>query len=199
MNWRLVEFIGSWPTFELLPKPNLPEIAMVGRSNVGKSTLINSLCGDHKLARVSSTPGKTQEFVFFEIDRKLLLVDLPGYGYARVSKSLKGGWEEIETYLLERVGAVLLLIDSRHGLTPLDEQFLQWLTFHQRPHRVVLTKSDKLTRSQLLQMSQKISQNMTYPVMSVSSKQPPSVELFSKQVEALMSELGRHPKTRTLP
>lgn len=126
----------------------LPEIALVGRSNVGKSSLINNLLRNPRLAKTSSTPGKTQSINFFCIDEMLGLVDLPGYGYAKVPKQMRGNWgETIEHYLQSRshLNLILLLIDSRRDLTEEDLAFVQWAQFHHKPLLFVLTKSDKVT------------------------------------------------------
>jgi GTP-binding protein len=132
------------------PRENLPEIAVVGRSNVGKSSLINSLTGQDGLARTSRTPGRTRLVNWFEIDGKFHLVDLPGYGYAAVSRDMRESWRPlIESYLSDRktLTGVLLLIDVRRG--PQDEEldFVPWLEAKQIPIVVALTKCDKLPKN----------------------------------------------------
>lgn len=132
------------------PKPALPAIAMVGRSNVGKSSLINRLLQRKALARTSSTPGKTATLNFYRVNRAFDLVDLPGYGYAEVSKSKKAQWAQmIETYLQEctTLHGVIQLIDLRHPPTDLDVQMFEWLQAEGIPTTVVATKADKLGRS----------------------------------------------------
>lgn len=132
------------------PRENLPEIAVVGRSNVGKSSLINSLTGQDGLARTSRTPGRTRLVNWFEVDGKFHLVDLPGYGYAEVSRDMRESWRPlIESYLSDRktLAGVLLLIDVRRG--PQDEEldFVPWLEAKQIPIVVALTKCDKLPKN----------------------------------------------------
>ncbi|HEY2867806.1 MAG TPA: ribosome biogenesis GTP-binding protein YihA/YsxC [Pyrinomonadaceae bacterium] len=130
----------------------LPEIAFLGRSNVGKSSLINSLLGRRGLARTSNTPGRTQSINFFLINDAFYFVDLPGYGYAKVSKSMRQDWGKMaEDYLSERTNLVLCiqLIDARHDPTELDRELNDWLAFHRKPNIVVATKSDKLSSNQL--------------------------------------------------
>lgn len=128
------------------------EIAFLGRSNVGKSSLINSLLQRKGLARTSNTPGRTQSINYFLINDAFYFVDLPGYGYAKVSKSMRSDWGTMaEEYLSEREQLVLCvqLIDSRHEPTRLDLQLNEWLNFNGKPHIAVATKSDKLTANQL--------------------------------------------------
>jgi GTP-binding protein len=130
----------------------LPEIAFLGRSNVGKSSLINSLLERKGLARTSNTPGRTQSINFFLVNDKFYFADLPGYGFAKVSKAMRADWRKMaEEYLSEReeLALCIQLIDSRHEPTALDIQLNEWLTHYQRPHLVVATKSDKLSNNEL--------------------------------------------------
>lgn len=134
------------------PVQNMPEIALVGRSNVGKSSLINTLLNRKNLARVASTPGKTREINFYNIDRALYLVDLPGYGYARVSKSKKESWDAmIETYLMTRkqLKLLLMLIDIRHTPSNDDQLMLDWIKTQNLKCLIIATKLDKIPRSQI--------------------------------------------------
>lgn len=136
------------------PRDAVPEIAFLGRSNVGKSSLINSLLGVRGLARTSSTPGHTQALNFFLINRQFRFVDLPGYGYARAPKALKAQWSAAaEEYLAKREQLVLSIqiVDSRHEPSKPDLQLHEWLVHYQKPHLVVATKSDKLSKNQLAQ------------------------------------------------
>lgn len=131
---------------------HLPEIAFLGRSNVGKSSLINSLLIRRGLARTSNTPGRTQSINFFLINESYYFADLPGYGYARVSKSMRSDWGKMaEEYLAIREQLVLCvqLIDSRHPPSALDIQLNEWLEFNQKPHLIVATKSDKISKNEL--------------------------------------------------
>lgn len=132
------------------PRENLPEIAVVGRSNVGKSSLINSLTGQDGLARTSRTPGRTRLVNWFEVDGKFHLVDLPGYGYAEVSRDMRESWRPlIESYLSDRktLAGVLLLIDVRRGAQDEELDFVPWLEAKQVPIVVALTKCDKLPKN----------------------------------------------------
>jgi GTP-binding protein len=146
------EFIKSAFDKDHWPPEQLPEIAFLGRSNVGKSSLINSLLSRKGLARTSNTPGRTQSINFFLINEGFYFVDLPGYGYARVSKSMRSDWGQMaEEYLSERESLALCiqLVDARHEPTKLDKQLSEWLTFHKKPHFIAATKADKLSSNQL--------------------------------------------------
>lgn len=129
-----------------------PEIAFLGRSNVGKSSLLNSLLGRKGLARTSNTPGRTQSINFFLVNGRFYFVDLPGYGYAKVSKTMRADWGVMaRDYLIDREELVLSiqLVDSRHDPTVLDRQLNEWLLFNEKPHVVVATKADKVSANEL--------------------------------------------------
>jgi len=147
-----VEFIKSSPDLKSCPKDNLPEYAFVGRSNVGKSSLINYLSEQKRLAKTSSQPGKTRLINHFLVDKSWYLVDLPGYGFARISKSERNRLSTmIEQYLLNRKSLVclFLLIDSRHSPQNSDLNFIRWLGENQVPFVFCFTKTDKLGSNQL--------------------------------------------------
>jgi GTP-binding protein len=130
----------------------LPEIAFLGRSNVGKSSLINSLLQRKGLARTSNTPGRTQSINFFLINEEFYFADLPGYGFAKVSKSMRSDWGKMaEEYLSQRqeLALSIQLVDSRHKPTALDVQLNEWLLYNAKKHIVVVTKADKLSRNDL--------------------------------------------------
>jgi len=134
------------------PRDSIPEIAFLGRSNVGKSSLINSLLGVRGLARTSSTPGRTQLLNFFLINSKFRVVDLPGYGYAKAPKEVRAEWSSAaEEYLAKREQLVLSIhiVDSRHEPSKQDLQLHEWLVHHHKPHLIVATKSDKLSKNEL--------------------------------------------------
>jgi GTP-binding protein len=146
------EFVKSSFDEQGWPADSQPEVSFLGRSNVGKSKLINSLLGVRGLARTSSTPGRTQSLNFFAINNRFRFVDLPGYGYARAPKEITAGWSEMATsYLANRKQLVLSIhiVDSRHEPTKLDLQLHEWLQHHRKPQIIVATKSDKLSNNEL--------------------------------------------------
>lgn len=156
MHIKKAEYLISSPSFEKCPAPDRPEYAFIGRSNVGKSSLINMLCNNEKLAKTSNAPGKTQMINHFAIasvykagehkETNWYLVDLPGYGFAKISQSSRRRWEQmIENYLRKRENLinVFVLIDSRHSPQKIDLEFIQKLGLWQIPFTLVFTKSDK--------------------------------------------------------
>ena len=152
MKITSAEFLKSALKEADWPHDNIPEIAFLGRSNVGKSSLINSLLGVRGLARTSSTPGRTQVLNFFLINRQFRVVDLPGYGYARAPRAVRAEWSSAaEEYLAKREQLVLSIhiVDSRHEPSKQDLQLNEWLVHHHKPHLIVATKSDKLSRNEL--------------------------------------------------
>src|SRR4051812_14005813 len=155
------DFVTGADKVESLPDPTLPEIAFAGRSNVGKSSLINALLGRKALARTSHTPGRTQQLNFFLLGERFYLVDMPGYGFAAVSKAkLKVFSDLIQDYLKGRVPLkrVFLLIDSRHGLKPPDLAVMELLDKAAVTYQIVLTKADKSTPSHLQELTASLTQ-----------------------------------------
>jgi GTP-binding protein len=145
MKLKSIEFVGSYPSESKSPKEDLPEYAFIGRSNVGKSTLINFLMQRKEIAKVSSTPGKTQLLNFFIVNESWHLVDLPGYGYAKASKRNRAAWEKmIHKYLQTRrqLQCAFVLIDARIPLQEIDRKFIGWLGESQIPFVLVFTKTD---------------------------------------------------------
>ena len=145
------DFVATATQLQQLPAAGLPEIAFAGRSNVGKSSDINALVNRRRLAFVSKTPGRTQALNFFDLGGKARLVDLPGYGFAKVSKDLRSQWEHlVGGYLAERRSllGIVLVMDARHPFTALDLQLIDWLKPHGLPVLVLLAKADKLTRAE---------------------------------------------------
>ncbi len=150
MQVKKALFISSYDDYKKCPKKDTPEFAFIGRSNVGKSSLINLLTNNSKLAKTSSTPGKTQTINFFNINDEWNIVDLPGYGWARVSKESKSRWDIMNMeYMLyrEQLQLVFVLIDSRLDPQPIDLEFIQWVGEQEIPFSLVFTKADKQTRN----------------------------------------------------
>ena len=169
------------------PPPDRPEVAFAGRSNVGKSSLLNVLVNRKGLARTSSTPGRTQSINFFSVGDRLYFVDLPGYGYARVSRETQRSWGKmVETYLRKRsnLKAVVVILDIRRDPNPGDLDLLAWLRDYGRRPIVVLTKVDKLSRSRSLQRASEIAARLE-PIC------PSDPVLFSAKTRGGREEIWR--------
>ncbi|MFC2092947.1 ribosome biogenesis GTP-binding protein YihA/YsxC [Bacteroidota bacterium] len=152
MKIKSAEFIDSIYDLRTLPSSVLSEFVFVGRSNVGKSSLINTICNKKRLAKIGSVPGKTRQLNYFLINEEYYLVDLPGYGYAKVPEQIRAGWRKlVEDYISERenVNMVFVLIDARHEPTYLDELMVSWLEYYEIPFAVVLTKADKISKNKM--------------------------------------------------
>jgi GTP-binding protein len=185
-----------------LPPPLGPEIAFAGRSNAGKSSAINTLADHNRLAFVSKTPGRTQQINFFSLPGGAFLVDLPGYGYAKVQRELRAHWEQLlSTYLQTRgsLFGMVLIMDARHPLTPLDSQMLGWFAGTGKPVHVLLTKSDKLSRQEaqktlrLVQTSlREYADNYTAQLFSSLKKQ--GVEETEEVIAAWLGLTGERAK-----
>ena len=152
-----IEFLKSAPALKFLPDPEVPEIAFAGRSNVGKSSLLNAVTGRKSIARASVTPGRTQELNFFEVGEptQLRLVDMPGYGFAKAPIKVAENWRRlVRDFLRGRVvlKRVLLLIDARHGMKPVDAEMMKMMDEAAVGYRVVLTKADKIKADELAEV-----------------------------------------------
>jgi GTP-binding protein len=147
-----VDFVVGVANLKQLPKDNFPEIVFIGRSNVGKSSLLNKLCNRKGLARISSTPGKTRELNYYLVNKEMYFIDLPGYGYAKVAEQVKAGWTSlIESFFHDRrqIALGVQIVDARLGPTELDTTMMGWLDFYNVPFVLVLTKSDKIPFNKL--------------------------------------------------
>ena len=176
---RDVTFMLSVVKLEQLPAPDRPEICFAGRSNVGKSSLINALTNRKGIARASNTPGRTRELNYFNVDERLNLVDLPGYGYARAPKTEISNWTRLtRMFLRGRAGLrrVFLLIDSRHGIKPSDIELMEMLDDAAVTYQLVLTKSDKIKRAELDKVMRRTSRTIVkrpaaHPELMVTSSE----------------------------
>ncbi|MCW1402335.1 ribosome biogenesis GTP-binding protein YihA/YsxC [Novosphingobium sp. MW5] len=176
-----VDFLLSAPALKFLPEPTVPEVAFCGRSNVGKSSLLNALTGRRSLARTSVTPGRTQELNFFEVGEptQFRLVDMPGYGFAKAPPAVVEKWRRlVRDFLRGRVvlKRTLLLVDARHGVKPVDIEMMQMLDESAASYRVVLTKADKIKASELEAVLAKTQaearkHSAAYPVVHVTSSE----------------------------
>ena len=191
------DFIAAAQNLPALPPINLPEIAFAGRSNVGKSSLVNALTGRTTLARTSQTPGRTRQLIFFSLANRLQLVDLPGYGYAKAAKTDIKAWTKLTRKFLvgrQSLQRMLLLIDSRRGIGPADKEMMKLMDEAAVSWAVVLTKTDKLKSAQVQQIHDKTQQEISRHVAAF-----PHVWTTSSQTGAGIAELRAHLASLSLP
>lgn len=195
MNYNKAEFVTSYGLSSQLPKSDIPEIAFAGRSNVGKSSMINKIFNRKSLARVSAVPGKTATINFYNVENKVNFVDLPGYGYAKVSKSEKERWSKlIGKYFNDdrNLRLVLSLIDMRHPPTKLDIDMINYLIECELPFIVVLTKADKLNKKQTEERLKNIVKEIPYgeeiTMIPFSSQTGYGVEEIKNIIEELCQD-----------
>ncbi len=188
------DFVLSVANLKQLPGDDRVEIAFAGRSNVGKSSLINALFGQKKLAKTSSTPGRTQQLNYFNLDDRLYLVDLPGYGFAKAPKDIVKNWQNlINTYLVGRANLrrVFLLIDSRHGIKKIDEEIMDMLDKAAVTYQIVLTKIDKISAKELdrviLATNEKVAKHTAAHVLVLKTSSEKN--LFLDDLKAEVAEL----------
>lgn len=199
MSFKKAEFVTSATSLDACPCADHPEICFAGRSNVGKSSLINRITNRKSLARTSNVPGKTQQMNYYRIDDSFYLVDLPGFGFAKVPEQLREQWgRDIRHYLLNRetLELILHLVDSRHPPTRLDEEFFYWMGVNRKPFSVVLTKSDKLSQGKLQKSKQTVSDllggmNIEVPILACSAATGHGI----KELQELILEFTKKEKT----
>lgn len=203
MAFQKARFITSAPALKDCPEESLPEFCFAGRSNVGKSSLINRITNKKRLARTSNTPGKTQQMNYYEIDDSFFLVDLPGFGFAKAPKKERERWgRDIQQYLLKRSALELImhLVDSRHNPTQLDEDFFFWMASNNKPFAVLMTKADKLSTNKLAQSKKVVENvlkemNIEVPVITCSAQSGKGID----EVQSLILEFlnSRPEQTQT--
>ena len=193
------DFLSAAGSLDSLPKMAAPEVAFAGRSNVGKSSLINALTGRHSLARTSNTPGRTQELIFFGGPSRLVLVDMPGYGYAAVAKHTVAAWTRlIHDYLRGRatLARVYVLVDARHGLKAADDAILDTLGQSAVSHEIVLTKCDQIGAVELAERIDTVKAAMrkrpaAFPdLIATSARSGAGVDTLRAAIARLLAERG---------
>lgn len=193
---KTAEFLTSIAKANKLEQLTLPQFAFVGRSNVGKSSLLNALCGRKNLAKTSSTPGRTRLVNVFEINKQFLFVDLPGYGFAKASKTDQAGWQALIGGYLENstnLKLVFVLVDSRHKPTEKDLQMIDYLYAFQIPFKIVATKTDKLSKAELQKNKQLVASTLGVGVdniVFVSSEKKVNLEKIWEMIESNLSTNG---------
>lgn len=163
-KYNQIEFATSAPSIDAAPKDSCAEVAFVGRSNAGKSSAINIITGVKNLAKTSKTPGRTQLINFFALKDNKYLVDLPGYGYAKVARKTQQDWQQnLAEYLQmrEQLRGVVIIMDIRHPLKDLDQNMLEWLIENRIPVHILLTKADKLSRNLAQQTLMQVTKNLS--------------------------------------
>ncbi|GGZ91160.1 putative GTP-binding protein EngB [Ignatzschineria ureiclastica] len=196
---RKTTFATSANGLNQLPEDSIGEIAFAGRSNAGKSSALNLLTGQKNLARTSKTPGRTQLINYFTIQEGLYLVDLPGYGYAKVPLPMREHWQKIlQGYFETRTSldGLIMLMDSRHPLTDLDRQMLHWCEFQELPTHILLTKADKLSKSEanntLFKVRKSLEADFTTPItVQLFSSTKPEIGL-NEALDYLGSWISHH-------
>jgi GTP-binding protein len=187
------EFIKSATNPSQYPEEGLPDIAFVGRSNVGKSSLINTMINRKNLARISNTPGRTQLINFFKVNNEFFLVDLPGYGFAKVPETIKRKWGPmVETYLKEREGLrlVIVILDVRRDPSKEDVALISWLRYYSIPHLFVLTKADKISYSKAKSRQSFIQKflDLTQGIVLFSARTGKGKEAIWKEIVEMLAE-----------
>lgn len=187
MKIKSAKFIKSAPSLRDCPVFNLPEFALIGRSNVGKSSFINAITGHGSLAKTSNKPGKTRLINLFEINSEFIIADLPGYGYAGVSDKMQAQWQKnLEAYLLGREDIVSLIqfIDSRHPVQKNDLQMAEWIKFHNLPCFIIASKADEVSKNFLKKQISEFEKVLNLPVVPYSKR----ITAYNSDITKTMEE-----------
>lgn len=190
MKITKAKFLVSAPSLKECPDLDLPEFALIGRSNVGKSSFINSIVNINGLAKTSNTPGKTKLINLFNINDKFIFADLPGYGYAKVSGKLRNLWQKnLEEYLLNRktIVSLIQLIDSRHDIQQNDFQMVQWIKYNNLPFFVIATKVDQIPKSKISAVCQNFEKILEVPVFPFSKSNSFYNLKITEKIEELLT------------
>ena len=190
MKITKAKFITSAPSLKECPKLSLPEIALIGRSNAGKSSFINSIVNINGLAKTSNTPGKTKLINLFNVNDKFVFADLPGYGYAKAAGKVQNQWQKsLEEYLLERSEIVSLIqfIDSRHPIQPNDLQMAQWIKFNNLPCFIIAAKVDQIPRNQIINVCKNFEKQLNLEVFPFSNTNNYYNKNITDKIESLIS------------
>lgn len=195
MSFQNARFVLSAAAKTGYPPTELPEVVLAGRSNVGKSSFINALCQQKHLAYVGKRPGKTRLINFYEIPQILSLVDAPGYGYAKRSRTELAAYGQLmeDYFRLRPISGVLLIVDSRHGLMPDDEDMLTFIREKQLKVLIVATKSDKLTQSERMKTLAQLQQRFGHEVILFSAQRPQEVKRMQDRLLEFIAESKNNP------
>ena len=192
MKITKAKYIISSPTLKASPVFNLPEFALIGRSNVGKSSLINAIANNSKLAKTSNVPGKTRLINYFNINDKFIFADLPGYGYAKVSKEIQNDWQKnLENYLLNREDLICLihLVDARIPLQKNDLQMNEWIRSNNKNCIIAATKTDKISSSKIEKTISDFSKELGFPAFPFSAV---NKQINNNFLQALENEIQKY-------
>lgn len=200
MEFQTATFITSAPSIRDCPEESLPEFCFAGRSNVGKSSLINKITNKKRLARTSNTPGKTQQMNYYKIDNRCYFVDLPGFGFAKVPEKERERWgRDIQGYLSMRstLRLILHLVDARHPPSKLDEEFLYWMASNEKPFSVILTKSDKMSKNKVSASKSRVirilkEMNIEVPVLACSAESDAGIDDVKELITDFLAQTDNH-------
>ncbi len=197
INFRKTKFLKAAATIKQCPDQELPEVVLCGRSNVGKSSLVNALADNSKLARTSASPGKTRQVVYFEVDKRLLIADLPGYGYAKVSREKSQAFSSLcDDYFTSgrKISLALILLDIRREPSDKDVMMLDYLNHTDIPYFIVFTKCDKMSRSQCLTRQRALADSFNFSpdasIYAISADKKLGIKDLADGIASFIDSLG---------